>query len=163
MVSVSWPSDEAPGFPAFNIDLPSSWEVQSQPGAAFFAHQRDAGDGFVPNVLGNVRRIRSDMSIGDHAALLLSELEGLSEFVLATNEPGTLFGLDAWALEYAFRDSDSEQSLFQIHMSVLCPLDAHVSDIVTLVVSHGGDTLGAEIEALRGIATSLRVARESSS
>lgn len=158
MVTVNWPSAEAPGFPRFSVDLPEGWSTQPEAGAALFATDRSADVGFAPNVVVNVRRVSALVTASEFAASLRSELQSLDDFEIATDEAGRLGGLDAWVMEYAFSDVESRQSVFQIYLVLLCPLDDQVSDALTVVISHGGEQLDSAIDRLRGIATSVRVA-----
>lgn len=158
MELVTYPSESCPGPPRVRLGLPDGWTVVSAPGVAFMAFL-DSGlpDVFTTNTVVTVRRVGSSVSLDQVMADTGLELASLRDYAELTATTAEINERDVGIREYGFTDESESATVFQLQAIALVSVNALVSDVVTVTISHGAEHLEDEIDGLREIVRSLSI------
>lgn len=156
---VSYPSDELPGQPSVEFELPDSWSARTAPGVAFAALDSSSPGGFATNLVVTIRRIAAGPTLEAVAAEVGEEIETLAEFASLSDGVAEIGGRPVSVREYGFLDEKHGVTVFQLQLIVLVPADASTTDVVTATLSHGADGLEDDIDLLRSVARSMSIER----
>lgn len=102
MTTVSYPSEDFPGFPEITMDCPDGWEPQQVPGAQLaIVQQRPEGE-FRPNVVVIMQRLHPDQTTDDVIADAVKRLEATPGYEEVGRTRTTLAGVPAARIEGAW-------------------------------------------------------------
>jgi hypothetical protein len=154
---ISYPSEDFPPPIGFTIDVPDTWNPLAVPGVQMAVAEPRAERRFRANVVLTVQRCPSGFGLEQAQEQLESRKASLPD--LEEIGTGRLEIEDhSWlASEYGYTQPGHRTVLQTVRCTVV-PRSAHVSDVVEVVASCGSEDAESQIEVLRRIQDSVRLA-----
>lgn len=155
MPSAQFPSDDFPALSGFRVDLEDGWTTDPAAGMQFAARPAAEVEGFMPNLIGSVKRRRRGAALAGAVQELDATSSSLTDYAEVGRKQETFGDHPGFRIEFSFRHSP-ELTLAQ--MVTLIEVDRGVgSDLIQLTSTCAGDQVQELWPAFRAMHASAAV------
>lgn len=102
--TISFPSDEAPAYPALTLTLPDDWKTLSVSGAVLSAGKTIEPGQFRPNVVVAVSRFSAPYELQTAIDAVLSRVEGIDGVAELVRDEPEVLGRPGFRIEFSYPD-----------------------------------------------------------
>ncbi len=155
MPAAQFPSDDFPALSGFSVDLEDGWITDPAAGMQFAARPAADIEGFMPNVIGSVKRRRRGTALAAAVQELDATSSSLTDYAEVGRKQQTFGDHEGFRIEFSFRHGP-ELTLAQ--MVTLIEVDREVcSDLIQITSTCAGDQVQELWPAFRAVHASASV------
>lgn len=155
MPNAGFPSEDFPALSGFTIDLDEGWFTDPASGMQFAARPRAAFEGFMPNIIGSVKRRRQGVALAGAVEELDRTSGSLKDYAEVGRKDVTVDGNNGFHVEFSYRHA-ADVTLAQI--VTLVEIDRGTcADLVQITSTCAADQVKELWPTLRALHSSLRI------
>jgi hypothetical protein len=154
-LTVQFPSEQFPAYPAVSLDLPDGWRPLPEVGLPLALAKNTAGGEFGANVITVLNRVRAEHTLEQATAEVLARLTGLPQYKELGRAQIEVDGHDGFRIEGIF----AEPTLGPFVQAVRIVLvdRGPVKDVVQVTGSCTGAQMQGTLPEIRAIQDTLRI------
>lgn len=158
MPNAGYPSEDFPALSGFTIELADGWNADPTAGMQFAARPGGEVEGFMPNIIGSVKRTRKGVAIAGATEELNRNSTTMTDYAEVGRKEITVNGYPGFHMEFSYRHSP-ELTLAQIITLVEVDRD-RVADLVQITSTCSGAQVKSIWPVLRDMHSSLVIGNE---
>lgn len=155
MPAAQFPSDDFPAHSGFKVELEEGWVADPSAGLQFASRPAAEVEGFMPNLIGSVKRRRRGVALAGAVQELDATSANLTDYAEVGRKQVTFGDHAGFRIEFSYRHSP-EVTLVQ--MVTLIEVDrGSCSDLIQLTSTCAGDQVQEYWPAFRAMHASAAV------